>query len=80
MTSSPFTSPFHRTAALSRSYATHAHRGEGGVGFLEVETFARFLQETYDPDDLLFFLCVRQEMTSEQFSLESAHAYARAGD
>ena len=47
--------------APARSYATYAHRGEGGVGFLEVETFARFLQETYDPDDLLFFLCVSRE-------------------
>lgn len=36
-------------------YNTHALRKD----HLEVEVFARFLEEFYDPDDLLFFLYVR---------------------
>lgn len=36
-------------------YNTHIYRND----FLEVEIFARFLQEFYDNDDLLFYLYVR---------------------
>ena len=36
-------------------YNVHALRAT----HLEVELFARFLEEYYDPDDLLFFLYVR---------------------
>lgn len=36
-------------------YSLHVYRRD----YLEVETFARFLQEFYDHDDLLFFLYVR---------------------
>jgi hypothetical protein len=36
-------------------YNTHVYRRD----YLEVEVFARFLQEFYDHDDLLFFLYVR---------------------
>jgi hypothetical protein len=43
-------------------YNTHRLRGEGGV---DVEVFGRFLEEMYDPDDLLFFLYVRSVAAKE---------------
>lgn len=42
-------------------YNVHAARKE----YLEVEVFARFLEEYYDPDDLLFFLYVRSVVQKE---------------
>lgn len=42
-------------------FNTHAMRKE----HLEVEVFARFLEEFYDPDDLLFFLYVRSVVQKE---------------
>jgi len=42
-------------------YNVHAARKE----YLEVEVFARFVEEYYDPDDLLFFLYVRSVVQKE---------------
>ena len=42
-------------------YNVHALRQEN----LEVEIFARFLEEYYDPDDLLFFLYVHSVVEKE---------------
>jgi hypothetical protein len=44
-------------------YNVHALRAT----HLEVELFARFLEEYYDPDDLLFFLYVRSVVQKVSF-------------
>lgn len=52
-------------------YNTHVYRRD----YLEVEVFARFLQEFYDHDDLLFFLYVRSVVAKLlQFSFKTRWA------
>jgi hypothetical protein len=43
-------------------YTTHCARREGGPG---AETFARFLDESLDADDLLYFLYARSELQKQ---------------
>eukprot|EP00945_MAST-04E_sp_MAST-4E-sp1_P006562 g6562.t1 len=55
-------------------YNVHAMRKE----FLEVEIFARFLEEYYDPDDLLFFLYVHS-VVEKELSVNFVNRWTSAG-